>query len=107
MSTAQLRSKDEIARDIEHNRHKMGSALRDTRTNVVTRNPATLAWKSSQAAYFRAKDAVVTKATIADCKVRDNIYSGIGIALGVGAVTGFLLGWKRSRSKARKAKLSQ
>ncbi len=98
METIELRTKDEIARDIENNRREMRSAFLNTKETVKTRNPAALAWGASKRTYSRAKEATVARAQQADNVVRQNIYRGIGIALLAGAITGCILALKKRKS---------
>jgi ElaB/YqjD/DUF883 family membrane-anchored ribosome-binding protein len=45
-------------------------------------------------AYEKAKESALAGAKLADQRVRDNPYQAVGIALGIGAALGFLLGRK-------------
>jgi ElaB/YqjD/DUF883 family membrane-anchored ribosome-binding protein len=45
--------------------------------------------------YSRARESAVAGAKIADKRVRENPYQAVGIALGIGAVLGFLVGRSR------------
>ncbi len=99
METIELRSKEEIAREIENNRREVSSAFRDTKHSVKTRNPAALAWGASKRTYLQAKDVTVSKLQAADDTVRENIYRGIGIALLAGAITGIIIALKTRKNK--------
>jgi ElaB/YqjD/DUF883 family membrane-anchored ribosome-binding protein len=101
MEAIETRSKKEIAREIDANRRETTRALRDTKEALTVRNPAVLAWKATKSKAAVTKDKTVAKAQQADAKIRMNIYSALGIAMGVGAVTGFLMKRKRAKAKAK------
>lgn len=101
METAELRSKDEIKREIEESRRDVKVALQETRTTWKGRNAAARAWRATKQAAGKTKRTVTTKAKATDCAIRDNIYSAIGAAVGLGAVAGLIV---RSRIKARRGR---
>jgi ElaB/YqjD/DUF883 family membrane-anchored ribosome-binding protein len=90
MATAELelRSKEEIAEDIERNRHQARSAYVRTKTAVVERNPAVLAWRATKQKCFEAKQRSVVQARRTDLKVRTNLYRTIAFAAIAGIVVG-------------------
>jgi len=97
MESTALRSKEEIARDIEETREDVKDALYDAKDAWVGHNPAVVAWKATKSSVNSAKRKVVAKAQATDIAVQCNIYRSLGIAVGVGAVLGFLL-TKRNRN---------
>lgn len=107
----ETRSKEEVIQDIEADRKEARRALRGTKYAWTGGNPAVRAWKATKGAVVDTKDKIVAKtcetktkiavqAEAADMKVRENIYRGIGIAVGVGALVGFIA---RKRIVARKS----
>ncbi len=56
------------------------------------------ALESGKAIYGRVHDKAVEGAKVADQTVRENPYQAIGIALGVGAILGYLVARRCSRS---------
>ena len=100
METAELRSKEEIKRDIEESRGEVKSALRQTRSTFKTRNAATRAWKATKRAAEKTKRTVTEKAKTTDYAIRDHIYGAIGAAVAVGAVAGLVA---RKRMKSRRS----
>jgi len=101
METAELRSKEEIKREIEESRRDVKVALDETRTTWKGRNAAARAWRSTKQAAAKTTRTVTEKAKATDCAIRDNIYSAIGGAVCVGAVAGFII---RKRIKARRGR---
>lgn len=97
MATAEteLRSKEEIAEDIERNRYQVRSAFKRTKTAVVERNPAVLAWQATKQKCFTAKQKSVVKARRADISIRSNIYRTIAFAAIAGIVVGLFAPRKR------------
>jgi ElaB/YqjD/DUF883 family membrane-anchored ribosome-binding protein len=97
MATAEkeLRSKDEIKADIERNRYQVRSAFGRTKTAVVERNPAVLAWQATRRKFFEAKIKSASKARQADVAVRSNIYRTIAFAAIAGIVAGLFVPRKR------------
>ena len=95
MQTADLRSKREIAGDIEQTRQQMRSALKRTKTAVVERNPAVVAWRALKKKSFETKQKTVTQARRTDIAVRTNIYRTIAFATIAGIVIGLFAPRKR------------
>ena len=56
------------------------------------------ALESGKEIYSRVRDKAVEGAKVADQTVRENPYQAIGIALGVGAILGYLVARRCSRS---------
>ncbi len=56
------------------------------------------ALENGKAIYGRVRDKAVEGAKAADQTVRENPYQAIGIALGVGAIIGFLVARRYSRN---------
>ncbi len=90
MDTPDLRSKEEIARDIEATRRDVSNALDHTKDAFIGKNPGVLAWKATKARYEECKEVVAEKTQKTDAVIRDNIYRSMGMALLGGAVVGFL-----------------
>jgi len=101
METVELRSKEEITRDIEATRRQVKDAFKSTKYAVTEANPAVRAWKVTKRSALSAKDKTVAKACDADAAIRGNIYKAIGIAAGAGAVVGLFLSWKRKKARNR------
>ena len=62
------------------------------------RNRLAAALESGKEIYGRVRDKAVEGAKVADQTVRENPYQAIAIALGVGAVIGFLVARRCSRN---------
>jgi ElaB/YqjD/DUF883 family membrane-anchored ribosome-binding protein len=97
METTELRSKEDITRDIEETRDGVKEALHGAKDAWVGHNPAVVAWKATKSSVSNAKQKVVAKTQAANVAVQCNIYRSLGIALGVGAVLGVLLAGRRKR----------
>ena len=98
METLEVRSKEEVVRDIEASRKGTKVALKETKVAWVDENPALLAWKRATLRAKYTKDRAVDKAKLADCKVRNRIYMWLGIAAVAGTVIGFWKGSSRKRN---------
>ena len=97
MATAdiELRSKEEIAADIERNRQQARSAFYKTKTAVVERNPVVRAWRATKEKCFETKQKTVSKARRTDIAIRTNIYRTIAFAAIAGIVAGLFIPRKR------------
>jgi len=113
METTELRSKEEIVREIEANRRDVKTALRGTKYAWTGGNPAVRAWKATKSAAVQTKERIAdgiaetknkvsVKAEFADTAIRDNVYKSIGMALCAGTLIGYLTMRKfRAKKKAR------
>jgi len=63
------------------------------------RQRLTAALENGKELYGRVRDTAVDCAKATDKSVRQNPYRAIGIGFGVGALTGYLLGRRGSRSE--------
>jgi ElaB/YqjD/DUF883 family membrane-anchored ribosome-binding protein len=96
------KTKEEITRDVERTRARTRAAVENANDVWTGRNAVASAWRSTKGTYFRAQDAVLDTAHSADQTVRSNIYSSVGIALGLGAILGFFLTAKSSSRKRKR-----
>jgi ElaB/YqjD/DUF883 family membrane-anchored ribosome-binding protein len=62
------------------------------------RNRLAAALDSGKEIYGRVRDRAVQGAKVADQTVRENPYQAMAIALGIGAITGFLVSRRYSRN---------
>lgn len=62
------------------------------------RNRLAAALENGKEIYGRVRDKAVEGAKVADKTVRENPYQAMAIALGVGAIIGFLIGRRSSRN---------
>ena len=102
MEATDLRNKREVARDMERTREVARDLIEDTKYTFVERNPGVRAWRSTARALRGAKDRVkagsraVSKGARQTHEfVQSSPYRSMAIALGVGAVLGFLTTRKR------------
>jgi len=95
IADTELRSKEEITADIEQNRRQVRSAFYQTKTAVVDRNPAVLAWRATKQKCFETKQKTVAKARRTDITIRTNIYRTIAFAALAGMIVGLLVPRKR------------
>jgi ElaB/YqjD/DUF883 family membrane-anchored ribosome-binding protein len=65
---------------------------------VEARQRLTAALENGRQIYGRVQEKAVEGAKVADQTVRENPYQAIGIALGVGAIIGFLVARRSSRN---------
>ena len=65
------------------------------------RNRITAALEHGREIYDDVHDDVVGKARAADTTVRENPYQVMGIALGVGAIVGFLMSYRNSHNSRK------
>jgi ElaB/YqjD/DUF883 family membrane-anchored ribosome-binding protein len=119
METTELRSKEEVIRDIEATRIDVKETLRATRNPFGEQNAVRRFWKATKNtaaqattstrraavktrdAVIRTKDKVVTAAHVTDETIRGNVYTSVGVALCVGTAVGFLVS-RRLRAAGRK-----
>ena len=105
--TTELRSKEEITRDIEATRAEVKNVLRQTRRATKGPNAAKRAWAKTKDAAAKTKETIVRtsetaveKTKAADRAIRGNIYSSLGVAAAVGAAAGFVVRKKIRRRRA-------
>src|SRR5271163_586320 len=89
--------------------HDIGSLAEDARALMAAtadvagekvgeaRNRLAAALENGKEIYGRVRDKAVQGAKVADQTVRENPYQAMAIALGVGAIIGFLVARRRSR----------
>lgn len=95
----EYKSKEEIARDVEQTRLQAKRVLKEAGEVWSGKNAVASAWRSTKGGYFRAQDKVAQTAETTDEAIRTNIYTSLGVALGVGMILGLL-----TRNKSHKAR---
>ncbi|MEO6184276.1 MAG: hypothetical protein ABIP71_14450 [Verrucomicrobiota bacterium] len=95
------KSKKETTRDVEQTRAEAKRAFREAGDVWSGKNAVASAWRSTKGTYLRAQDKVVESVEATDDVIRSNLYSSIGIALGVGAIIGFFCTNKPTRTSGR------
>lgn len=105
METSDLRSKEQITRDMDRTRARACDLIDDTRYMFVERNPAVRAWRATRRTYGQVRDRIVAggKAVASGARsthrfIKTKPYQSLGIALGAGALIGFLSTGKRRSS---------
>jgi ElaB/YqjD/DUF883 family membrane-anchored ribosome-binding protein len=81
--------------------HSFLAAPADVRGEKVgeTRKRLAAALERGKKIYSSARDKVVDRAKAADETVRDHPYQAIAIAVGIGTILGFLIGYQCSRNR--------
>ncbi len=95
----ETKSKHEVARDVEVTRAEAQRALRNASEVWSGKNVVASAWRSTKGKYRRTQDRIADSAHASDEALRTHIYSSIGVAVGIGALMGFLFAGKSSRKK--------
>lgn len=85
------KSLEEARLDVEQTRAEAKRAWRNASEVWSGRNAVASAWRSTKQTYWRTQDKVADKIYEADQTVRNNVYASVGIALGMGALLGYLL----------------
>lgn len=89
-------SKDEVKRDADWTREEAQRALQNVGEVWTGKNAVASAWRSTKGTLYRAQDRVLETAHATDETIRSNIYSSLGIAVGLGALIGFFVTRKPS-----------
>lgn len=95
------RSKDEITRDVENTRSQARRAVENVGDVWSGQNAIASVWRSTKDTYFRAQDKVLDTRDAVHDRITGNVYSSIGIALGVGAIIGYFV-TNKPRKRKRK-----
>jgi ElaB/YqjD/DUF883 family membrane-anchored ribosome-binding protein len=96
------RSRQEVARDVELTRQEAKRAFRNAGDVWSGKNAIAAAWRSTRRKYYNAQDKIADTVYTTDNTVRQNLYSSIGIALGIGAVFGYFLTRRPQSRRKRK-----
>jgi ElaB/YqjD/DUF883 family membrane-anchored ribosome-binding protein len=105
MELTDLRSKEEVTRDMDRERSRARMLVKDTKYMFVERNPGVRAWRATRAALNTCKTkvtagsrAVVTRIRSTNDYIQIRTYRSIAVTL----VAGMVLGWlTTSRRRAR------
>ena len=82
-------SKEEIAQNLDDLRQEASHIVEDAVDSV--KGKARAVGTAAKTVYQQTHDKVVTKALVTDWKIRNNIYTSLGIAVGVGVVVGLMM----------------
>lgn len=84
------RTKKEVAREVEQTRSEAKRVFRNAGEIWSGRNAMASAWRSTKSKYHQVHDNVSARVHATNDLIRENIYASVCVAVGVGAILGFL-----------------